>query len=248
MKKMLIPLLFILLLACANAEEYYADITADISLSGETKISGTTNHLLLSPSITQKYTSKNGEMWIFELNINDVFSNYIYEIILPQGSEIEKVQTPGDYRVTTRGDRIAIISTAENKPFSVRIEYMINPQKNIDYTWVIVLAVCGIIGAGIIIYFLKMKKKPKTENKKYDIDALTERQVAIVKLIESSGGKITQSQIQKTLNYPKAALSRNLEALIKKEIIEKERKGMTMLVKIKTPLQKEKEDRKNQTN
>ncbi|HNV00949.1 MAG TPA: winged helix-turn-helix transcriptional regulator [archaeon] len=103
-----------------------------------------------------------------------------------------------------------------------------------------------IIGIIIVIfgiyYIIKNKKNSTKQNNNkitYDKDALTERQLKIMELLEKNDGKITQSELQKTLNYPKAALSRNLNSLEKKDIISKERKGMTMLVKIKEKNQKD---------
>jgi len=64
-------------------------------------------------------------------------------------------------------------------------------------------------------------------------------------LIEENNGQIIQSEIQKKLNYSKAAISRNLKTLEKKDIIKKERKGMTMLITIRKKTNNYNNNKKN---
>lgn len=236
MKNEIILILLIISLTTPliQAEEFYADTLFEINENGETKISGTTNHPLLETKITQELTTKIGSKWIFEINNNDTFSEYVYEIRFPIGTEIEKIETNSNYRITTTNEQITIIGTGNQKPLNLKINYTIE-KKEIDFTFIIIILLIIILISGAY-FFLKNKKIRtfKTQNKpSYDKDALTERQLKIIESLEKNGGKITQSELQKTLNYPKAALSRNLDSLEKKEIITKERKGMTMLVKIK---------------
>jgi len=238
MKKILLLICFILFLTTINAEEYYADIVIELQETGEARISGITNHLELSPKISQEYTSKIGETWYFDLQLKDLFSEYIYEIVLPKGSEVQIIETTNSYRITTKEEKIVIIGVGENETINVKVEYLIitNP-KTPDYSFLIIIILTIILIATTYFLFKNLPKKQAPQN--YDEDVLTERQIEILKLIKNKGGKITQAEIQKTLNYPKAALSRNLDSLIKKDIIEKERKGMSMLVKIKQNQTKE---------
>jgi len=242
-KIILLVLIILLIISQANASEYYADIIFQINENGETIISGTTNHPQLETKTTQELTTKNGPKWIFEINITDTFSEYVYEIILPTGTEIEKIETNSNYRIKTTNEQITIIGTGNEKPINVKVNYIINGNKTgINFMDTLILIIGIIIVIFGIYYIIKNKKNSTKQNNNkitYDKDALTERQLKIMELLEKNDGKITQSELQKTLNYPKAALSRNLNSLEKKDIISKERKGMTMLVKIKEKNQKD---------
>jgi uncharacterized membrane protein len=233
MKKELFLLTILLIATIVTAQEYYADLEINITNNGETELKGTTNHELLGAKTTQKYTSKQGEKWFFELNVMDTFSEYIYEIKFPERTEIQKVETLGEYRMTTKEGKTTIIGIGKNEQLKIKIEYTIGETKTNNTNYLILgIVILGIITAGIIIFTL-MKRKTKKRKIIYEKDALTERQLKIMEQIEQTKGKITQTELRKKLGYPKAALSRNLRGLEKKGIIEKERKGMTMLVKIK---------------
>lgn len=238
MKKILLICFILFLLTTISAEEYYADILIEIGENGDARISGITNHAELSPKISQEYTSKIGETWYFDLQLKDIFSEHIYEIVLPKGSEIQDIETTNSYRITTKEEKIVIIGLGENETINIKVKYTQSIiSQTPDYSYLLILIVIIIlITAG---YFLLKNLPKKQAPQNYDEDALTERQIKILKLVKNNGGKITQAEIQKTLNYPKAALSRNLDSLIKKDIIEKERKGMSMLVKIKQTQPKE---------
>ncbi|MDD3083540.1 MAG: winged helix-turn-helix transcriptional regulator [Candidatus ainarchaeum sp.] len=231
MKKIILIAFFLTIISFSFAQEYYADITIDVLENGETIINGTSNHPILNSKTTQEYTSKQGEKWILEINTQNIFSEYIYEINFPQEVEIEQIETEGNYRITTKEGKIAIISVGKNLLLKIKIEYIFNKQKTINYTNIIIIILIILIITGT--YFLIKINKNKKNKTTYDLDYLTERQLKIINLINENAGKITQAELQKKLNYPKASLSRNLNTLIKKEIIEKERKGMTMLIKIK---------------
>jgi uncharacterized membrane protein len=55
----------------------------------------------------------------------------------------------------------------------------------------------------------------------------------IVETIQKNKGSITQAKLEKSLEIPKSSLSRNIESLVRKNILVKESKGMTNLIMIK---------------
>ncbi len=235
-KLILTIILFITLLTNTLSSEYYADLLIEVNENGESTFSGITNYELLQPKTSQEYTTKLGNKWTFQLDINETFSEYVYEIKFPIGTEIQNIQTNSSYRITTKDGRITLIGTGNETQLKIKTDYLIK-KSELDPTIIIfTIIIFAIIVAGYLLLKNNKSKKENqtTKNLIYDKDALTERQLKIIELLERNNGKITQAQLQKTLNYPKAALSRNLQTLEKKEIIEKERKGMTMLVKIKT--------------
>jgi len=238
--KILLVLALLLLAISASAQEYYADVVFSVSSDGSVSISGATNHPYFENRTTQELTSKQGEVWALEIAPVGDFSEYVYEIKLPAGSEIIQITTTDHYRISNEGGTLAIIATEQNTPLNIKVNYKINTTQTQNFTLTILLALL-LIGIALIGGYFFSKRKGKIENiqptreekPKYDRDALTERQLAIVERLEKNGGKTTQAELQKTLGYPKAALSRNLDTLEKKEIISKERKGMTMLVTLK---------------
>lgn len=225
-------LIIILILPIIQAEEFYANTLFEINAMGETKISGITNYPGLEAKTTQELTSKIGSRWKFEINLKEIFSEYVYEIQFPSETEIEKIETNSNYRITTTNGQITVIGTGNQKPLNLIIYYTLEKKGN-NFNLIILILLIIILITSAYFLLKKEQNKNKKQNKTiYDKDALTERQLKIMELVEKSNGKITQSEIQKILNYPKAALSRNLQTLEKKGIITKERKGMTMLVKI----------------
>jgi uncharacterized membrane protein len=91
------------------------------------------------------------------------------------------------------------------------------------------------------LIFLIIKDKEKTvENKPlndtiagYDFKGLNDRQKQIVKLLIDRKIPLTQTDIQRELNIPKAAVSRNIHGLERKGLIEKEQIGMSNLIRLK---------------
>jgi uncharacterized membrane protein len=230
----------LLLATTVLAQEYYADIVFDVAENGAVIISGTTNDTNLAPQTTNTLTTKTGIVWGIEINQPEEFSEYIYEIKLPQGAQILQISTTDTYRITTKEERLTIIGTGEKKSMLIKVTYQINTTKEqpkpimlIAGTIIVILIIIGAtFFAGTK---LQRKKEATTKETKphYNKEALTERQLQIVECLEEKGRGVTQAEIQKHFNWPKASTSRNLETLEKKGIITKERKGMTMLVSLK---------------
>jgi len=172
-----------------------------------------------------------------DINLPEVFSEFVYEIKFPEGSEIEELNLPSTYRTTTEGSRIVIIGTGENAKFLLQAKYKIPLQQGdyFEFTEFLIITV-GIVIVGATIYLLNKKKKVAFKNNPsqaepiYNKNALTDRQARIILYLEKNAGKTTQAELQKVTNLPKASLSRNLNSLESKGIIKKERKGMTMLL------------------
>ncbi len=235
----LIALLALFIISTAHAAEYYADVILDISQDGSTIISGTTNHPKLDARTTAEFTSMQKGNWTFEIDLNETFSAYLFEIILPPKAQTTDIKISGEYRITTRDSRILIIASGEGQPLTAKIKYT-NQTENLQPNYIQIAA--AIIIFIVIIFFANKRinnkdKKTlaqKTETKKAHInkEALTERQVLIFEYLEKKGKSATQKEIETALHIPKASLSRNLAALERKELIKKEAKGMTMVISI----------------
>ncbi|MCX6800633.1 MAG: helix-turn-helix domain-containing protein [Candidatus Diapherotrites archaeon] len=239
-----LPVLFaVLLLSSCAAQEYYADVKIVLSENGSAEISGTSNHELFVPGQTQEFTSKQGAIWSLDISAPETFSQIVYEIIFPEGASIEKIVLPGNYRVETNGSQISIIGVAENSQFNAEADYLILPKNFSDYVLPAILLLLFLAAIAAVLYFLVFREKKFLEKespretepapKKYNKESLTERQLQIIDYLEKKGSAVMQSELQKSLGLPKASLSRNLDSLARKEIISKERKGMSMVVFLK---------------
>jgi uncharacterized membrane protein len=87
----------------------------------------------------------------------------------------------------------------------------------------------------LIIIFIKDKPKDnQSKSNNYDdFRGLNQRQKEIMNLLIKNNTSMTQTDIQKELNIPKAAVSRNIRRLEIKGLIEKEQIGMSNLIRIK---------------
>lgn len=239
MNRFLIGLIIILFLNYSFAQEYYADLSIIVSQNGEVSLSGTTNHPDLNSRSTQEFTSKKANLWNLTINAPEEFSEYIYTIKFPEGTQIIDLNLPSTYRVSTENNELVIIGTGEKRPLFIDVDYTINsPQSQpINAIFFYIFGVILVFVA--FLYYKNLNKnnalvKQETKRIPFNKEALSERQLQIVEYLEKHNGKATQAEIQKVTNLPKASLSRNLDTLERKEIIQKERKGMTMLIFFKT--------------
>jgi uncharacterized membrane protein len=234
-------ILLILAIFCLNAtaQEFYANLTFEVQNEGNTIISGTTNSFELTPQNTQELTNKNGKIWTLFIDTNEIFSEYSYKIILPVNSQIQKIQTNSNYFLSTQNSQIIIEGFGENVELKIEIEYTINQIEQNTQLIAMLAGLIVLIIIGIVLFILIKKNKAKTtpigketnnNENIFDENALSQRQLDIVKQLEKKKGQTTQAEIQKILSLPKASLFRNLAGLEKKGIIKKERKGMTMLI------------------
>ncbi len=228
MKAIIYAILLLMSAGLASAQELYADVIFDVSDSGQAEIKGLTNHPSLSERTTNDLTSKKGNYWLFNLSLNETFSNFVYRIDLPQGAVINYVKSPTPVRIG--GESAPYIkSNGENSKMEIVIQYSIEPQKS-NLSPIIILAVISI--AAIFAFFLFARKPGKISiiqptTSWYNKDTLTERQKQIVDIIEKENRSLTQKQLEEKMNIPKSSLSRNIESLVQRGILAKETKGMT---------------------
>jgi len=217
---------FLSMIACAVFAQYYADIRIDISESGLVTISGTTNHPLLKTGTSEDFTSKSGRYWLFKIDINEVFSDFVYSISLPENASINYIKVPGPMMIENDLGRLSVKGTGHEKPFQVIIQYSVDEKKEFFPFLALIAAVAAAIVFFIIFSFLP-KKRHIVDISKDEYAQLTERQLAIVKVLKKHNGVASQKTIVEELGLPKSSVSRNVEALIKKGYIRKEEKGIT---------------------
>ena len=105
-------------------------------------------------------------------------------------------------------------------------------QLDLIFITIIILIIILII----VLVIVAIKERIKEEQPKSNINnfkGLNQRQREIMNLLIEKNIPLTQTEIQKELNIPKAAISRNIRRLEIKGLIEKEQIGMSNLIRIK---------------
>jgi predicted transcriptional regulator len=226
-KRFLFILLLIILINCSLslAIDYYADVDIYVKENGLVSIEGITNHPSLSVEDVPDFTSKQGKFWTFNISLSN-FSDYVYRLHLPKGSLINYMNLPNIARIEHSEKHISIIGTAINKDFNIVVQYEINRENSKNYYF---LGIILILLLGVSYFFYNKKKKKK----KVDIGSLTERQKLIFDVLKKNKKPMTQKQIQNKLNLPKSSISRNINSMVRKGILGKNKIGISNKVFIK---------------
>lgn len=210
------------------AQQYYADVVISIDESGNVEISGLTNHPALQGDF-QNYTSKSESTWTLNISPEGNFSDFLYEIRLPENAAIIYIKVPGKLSIENYG-YLSIAGSGKNSELSLIVQYQIRTDKQ---EWLMPLVELIIIIIISIIFLFRNKMMPGNESTKINKTTLTEREKRIVNILERHREGITQSRIRKELDLPKASLSRNVKSLERKGIIVKSEKGMTNHISLK---------------
>jgi len=229
----------IIFIPSISAQNYYADVTIEVDSSGFVTIDGITNHPDLLIENTEIYTSKKQSYWLLNITKEDVFSDFIYELILPKGSTINYIKSSGFIGIEENYGNLFVRGFGENETFSVIIQYQIaKSTENQIFEWdfIFISLIFLIVILIIILVYIIIKEKPKIEKTKPNdnyFKGLNQRQKEIMNLLIDKNTPLTQTEIQRELKIPKAAVSRNIRGLELKGLIEKEQIGMSNLIRIK---------------
>jgi uncharacterized membrane protein len=239
----LFSLFAVLSLPSLQAVDYYADLTITVDLSGFVTINGLTNYPNLTIQNTEQYTSKQQSYWLLNITKQETFSEFVYDLILPKGSSISYIKSSGSLRIEENLGNLVIRGFGENESFSILIQYQIEKQtqsilpENIVY--LILLPAILLVTLLIIFFYLtekKTKEQPSGELIKEplrELKGLNHRQTQIMQILHKRNIPMTQTDIQKELQIPKASVSRNIHGLERKGLIEKEQIGMSNLIRLK---------------
>jgi uncharacterized membrane protein len=210
----------------------YADVTVQVETDGRTVIEGTTNvpGLIGESSV---YTEKHGERWLLNIS-TPVLDTFVYRVTLPEGAQVNYVAGK-NARITTSGDQVEIRGSGEDNPLALTVQYTLSaPQRS--FSW---LPLAGVAALLILLWALaRVRRAPVKKTSSVQpsapvhktpayLEGIPQRQQAIVTLLQRAGGTLTQRQIELTMKLPKSSVSRNVEALRRRGIIEKAQLGMT---------------------
>ncbi len=239
----LLSLLVVVSIPSLQAVDYYADLIITVDTSGFVSINGLTNYPNLTIQNTEQYISKQQSYWLLNITKQETFSEFVYDLTLPKGSSISYIRSSGSLRIEENLGNLIIRGFGENESLSIIIQYQIEKQaesfiqENIIYF--ILLPSILLVTLLIIFFYLKEKKTeelPAEASKKElpgELKGLNHRQKQIIQLLLERNLPLTQTDIQKELQIPKASVSRNIHGLERKGLIEKEQIGMSNLIRLK---------------
>ena len=97
----------------------------------------------------------------------------------------------------------------------------------------------GIVGLLIIIGFVLIFTKPKErvivrkvkeKKRKLDLNGLDEKEKRVIKILQGENGTIFQAELMEKLGTGKVGITRLLDKLEAKQLIERKRRGMNNIV------------------
>jgi uncharacterized membrane protein len=225
--------------------DYYADLSITVDFSGFVTIEGLTNYPNLTIQNTEKYTSKQQSVWLLNITKQEMFSEFVYDLTLPKGSSISYIKSSGSIRIEESLGNLIVRGFGENESLSIIIQYQTEKRENFplleNTVYLLLLLAIVIVSIFILILFLKGKKikgiQPTANTKEPlgDMNGLNHRQKQIMKLLHEKNTPLTQTDLQKELQIPKASISRNVRGLERKGLIEKEQIGISNLIRLKKP-------------
>lgn len=177
-KTFFIILFALFILHSSYADNYYADIQIYVNSDGSTNILGNTNYPpFINVTNTQLYTSKKADMWTLNITTNENFESFVYELTLPENSNVNYIKTTPKFRIENEQNKIKIIGIGEDKPLTLVVQYQIKPlnnlfsEKNILLGIIIVFIISLLI---IIIIGFRFVKKLNL-NFRFEIEKLKKR-------------------------------------------------------------------------
>ncbi|MFO7676903.1 MAG: MarR family transcriptional regulator [Thermoplasmatota archaeon] len=224
----------------SQALDYYADIQIDVTDAGFVTIKGTTNHPDLLVSDSYNYTSKIKDEWVLNITKKDFFSQFYFIISLPRGASLYSLNSTAKLWIEEESHKLIIKGFGEKDNIIVIIGYKLNKSSaysgfyfsplSILFISIIIILVLVIMR---IYYSSSKSKQVPNENSNNLFLDLSNRQKQIMILLHDSNVPLTQTNIQKALQIPKAAVSRNIHSLERKGLIEIKKIGMSHFINIK---------------
>jgi len=212
---------------------------------------------LLFNLVSNDWTSKTGEQWVFRFNLTPIqaIGPVNMRLSLPAGSTLHGLNR----QVESKGSALVLVWSASrlapnetmrmNATWNEPLPTMSSPSSSLA-NWPVVAALV-VLGAAALYWRLKIrpsKTRPvavKTNgdpapesspsasirsNPLYKTLESADRE--IVAQIASEGGKTTQAHIYLNTHLPKATLSRHLKGLENRGLIRRSRQGLRKLVSL----------------
>jgi uncharacterized membrane protein len=236
MKGVIIVLVLFCVFPLASAISYYIDEEITLQPTGDARIQGTTNVDFLGdlhPSsekiqgITSELTTKNGKYWAFTFAPEQSISASNIRISLPKGSVVNYIKSSLPMSISTTNDVMSLSFSGSAQP-SISLQYSIELLHDNAVFWAWGFGILSLLLV-VALYLKRSRKASKIDLIK---PTLNETQIKIIDALLEKKGESSQTALQYLAKIPKASLSRNVEILAQKEIIQKFFNGTSNYVKI----------------
>ena len=133
------------------SQEFYADLEITLDESGFVTIDGITNYPDLIVKDSQMYTFKEQEYWAFDLSIEKSF-DFVYILKLPENSEINSINTSGQFRIKTENDNLIIQCYGEDEPLNIFVQYQIKKSEQNNFYIVLLIGIILIVSFVLVSF------------------------------------------------------------------------------------------------
>ncbi len=105
-------------------------------------------------------------------------------------------------------------------------------------TWISLSIIAIIVVIGIVIMFTKPKEKIivktlKQKKKKLNLNGLDKNEKKLIEILQNENGAIFQSTLMEKMEIGKVGITRLLDKLEAKQLVERKRRGMNNIVVLK---------------
>jgi uncharacterized membrane protein len=176
---------------------------------------------------TNYYTSKTGCDWYFSFNPPNPFEEINLKLYLPANSLLKSIDSNLDY-VIGYDNSLVLTFQGLNETPRISVNYAFKRVQESNYFLLLIPLLCGVLI--VVIVWFSVKKR-KVEDKVLRVLSKRERQVMLT--LKNLGGNVKQSKLRQVTGLPKSTLSRTINSLQKKGLIEKQGHGMTNRVLLK---------------
>jgi uncharacterized membrane protein len=200
-------------------------------------------------AITDALTTKQGRDWALNFSLPGYYLDYTCYIYLPPGAEITDFSIPEDFSYTLRVENSSIVLGIEGfqaaSPeilvhYRQAIEEVTKPPSKHYWIIPVFLALAAAVAAAILVIGRRREKPEAPQEKgikitpemKKVIETLSDREKAVVMVLIEEGGSATQAKIRRETGIAKSSLSGIINALARKNIINKREYGRTNLIKL----------------
>ncbi len=221
---------------------YFGDLTIDINQKGEVTITGETDCEELSNlNNVLKFTSIRNNKILVNISSKCFFESISYELMLPKNALVNYFKSSTRYVITSEKERLIIKSSDSSETLEILVQFSTTNENQQNYILFFFITTT-IISIIIIIWLVIKQKKSLTIIN----EELNERQKQIINILLKEKS-ISQAELTKRLNLPKSSVSRNVNSLLRKGIIIKEKKTKTNILKLNPEYHKNqrKEENKN---
>lgn len=128
--------------------------------------------------------------------------------------------------------RNSIVATCSHGPTCSMYD-AVNTQ-----TWIALIVVAIILLIGLVLVFAKESeriviRKQKTSVRKIDLSKLDKQEAEVVRILMAENGAVFQASLMEKLQTGKVGITRLLDKLEAKQIIERKRRGMNNIIVLK---------------